>query len=405
MTPVMSAPKYTNFGRKQAESGALKNVLGYLGVINPITKKPFTEEMLFGIGGGIGITYFAFEFSDRKAVVVGTRIHTPMETKNAEFIQRICNRIGISCQMKTSSNEKAAQNSLKKALDKGQKPIVWVNPEALPYLPRLQNLFCYYPIVIYGYDDEENLVYVSDRRDGPLTMSQSNLAASRLSDWSPRFRYCLVDLPFKGSDLPKAIVSGLRDFCEHMVSPPISNFGLKGLRKWGNLLETSRDKKSWPIFLLPGSELFSALVSVFNQIENRGDGGSAFRPMFVEFLIEASVILKEPRFHEVADLFRESADLWSTLSNAILPDEIKLFKETKQLLTSWRKHLDKKGDVDLAGMNVGVDRLATIEKQIKSHWPLPQDELKDFFSSLKDIVMNIHNVEEKAVLKLENILN
>ena len=50
----MLVQDYAQFGGKHCETGSLKNVLAHLGVTAPHTGRPFSEEMLLGIGGGVG---------------------------------------------------------------------------------------------------------------------------------------------------------------------------------------------------------------------------------------------------------------------------------------------------------------------------------------------------------------
>jgi hypothetical protein len=48
---------YNGFGFNELNSGTLRNVLEYQGVVAPHTGEPFTDAMLFGIGGGVGVEY------------------------------------------------------------------------------------------------------------------------------------------------------------------------------------------------------------------------------------------------------------------------------------------------------------------------------------------------------------
>jgi len=53
---------YNQFGSTERNSGAIRNILEYQGVIAPHTGEPFTEAMLMGIGGGLGAEYATWAF-------------------------------------------------------------------------------------------------------------------------------------------------------------------------------------------------------------------------------------------------------------------------------------------------------------------------------------------------------
>ena len=71
----MILDEYKPRGGKHPETAALKNVLAHHGVKAPHTGQPFSEDMLLGIGGGLGIGYILWEFKEPalKALVLGFR--------------------------------------------------------------------------------------------------------------------------------------------------------------------------------------------------------------------------------------------------------------------------------------------------------------------------------------------
>ncbi|MBI3287340.1 MAG: DUF4872 domain-containing protein [Chloroflexi bacterium] len=401
-------PGYKQFGGKQSEAGALRNVLAHLGVVAPQTGEPFSEEMLFGIGGGIGLGYFVYASSDFTSLFIATRITTE-ESARPGFLQTICGRIGVSATVQHSSSAQAAEKNLKQALAQGGPPIVWVNPMALPYYGTPQ---AYHTLVVYGYDDEESKFYVADRCDQALVLTRSELAAARQSGGVPKLRALMVDAPppAKALDLRKAVKEGLRDFCGQMQEGFSSanfrsNFGLKALEKWADLLTHPKDKRGWPKFFPSGPRLFEALLSAYDQIENRGSGGSAFRPMYADFLVEANHILGKRELNEVAEQFRESARLWSDLGKALLPDSVPLFKETRQLATRKRTLFEGNGAAAQAEMPAINRRLAEIKSQVEKAFPLKEDEVRDLLADLRARVLVIHAAEEKAVVVLQSLVH
>jgi uncharacterized protein DUF4872/butirosin biosynthesis protein H-like len=393
---------YRQFGARQAEVGSLRNVLAHLGVLAPHTGEPYTEELLFGIGGGIGLGYSVYHSAESTSPFIATRIIT-QESTVPGFLQMICERLGIGFQVEHSSNSLAAEQHLKIALRSGLPPIVWVDPGALPYYG---TPFAHHTLVVHGVDEEHDNVGVADRSKLPLKVSRSDLATARQSGQVPRFRALLVSSRNQAVDLETAVQKGLRDCCEQMREGfgPVnlrSNFGLKSLEKWATLLIDERDKRGWTVMFLGGLDFFEALAAVFDQIENRGDGGGGLRLMFADFLAEASTLLNGPRLLEAADQFRRSAGLWDALAEALLPDSVSLFAETKRLACRKRTLFEHHGG-DTNGETQTIDnRLVEIKTMIEQNFPLSKTETRDLLCDLRGRVLAIHECESGAISSLE----
>src|SRR3989337_891319 len=88
--------RFRPFLARQSEAGALQAVLAYLDIRAPHSGQPFTEAMLFGLGGGLGFSYYVFEFKSArgKTLSLGSRITTLEESSRPQFLQTICERIG-----------------------------------------------------------------------------------------------------------------------------------------------------------------------------------------------------------------------------------------------------------------------------------------------------------------------
>ncbi|HJW83344.1 MAG TPA: BtrH N-terminal domain-containing protein [Anaerolineae bacterium] len=399
---------YRQFGARQSEAGALRNALAYAGVVAPHTGQAFTEEMLFGIGGGLGLGYFVYQMPGYASLFVATRITTE-ESARPGFILTMCERLGLDVDFQNASSAAVAEKKLQAHLAQGTPVIVWIDPSKLPYYGRW--LYTYHALVVYGIDQGRDEVYVADRSAKALTLRRSELSAARQGEGAIRFRALPVSAP-RPVTLPalrRGVMQGLRDFCDQMrngFGPANfrSNFGLKALEKWAGLLTDTADKRGWPKYFPAGPHLFRALTAVFDQIENRGGGGSAFRPMYADFLEEASTVLTKPRLAMVAEQFRESARLWGRLAAALLPNSVALFKETKQLATRRRTLFEKKGMAAVGELQAIDARLAEIGSQVEQEFPLNPGEVLDLLAGLRDRVLAIHQVEAKAVSELQALL-
>jgi len=93
------------FGGKHCQTAALKKVLAHRGL-------HFTEELLLGLGGGIGFIYW---FSKKMPFpFIGSR-----NSKVDEFVLKICSRIGASAGIFGTSSGKRAHRELKEVLRRG----------------------------------------------------------------------------------------------------------------------------------------------------------------------------------------------------------------------------------------------------------------------------------------------
>jgi hypothetical protein len=94
-----------------------------------------------------------------------------------------------------------------------------------------------------------------------------------------------------------------------MLRPPISNIGVKGIRKTAVLLP------QWATILTPDA-LKWALFNVYIFISPvGGSGGGAFRYMFSRFLCETAVLLDAPHYEISAQAFHTIADAWEEVAN------------------------------------------------------------------------------------------
>lgn len=385
---------------KQAETGALRNVLAHAGAVAPHSGEPFSEELLFGIGGGMGLGYFVYASPSFVSFFLATRIVTE-ESKRPGFLPAICERLGLKVTVQNASTPQAAEKTLKKTLEQGRLPIVWVDSMALPYSGPPA---AYHTVVVLGFDASQVLVADQSRR--PIALTPAELSASRNTGHVRRFPSLVVEAPSKPANVEKAIRLGIRDCVQQMrngFGPPNfkGNFGLSGLEKWAGLLTHPKDSRGWPKFFPPGPRLYDALLSAFDQIENRGTGGSAFRPMYADFLDEAAGILRRPGLKRVADRFRESGRLWHGLSTALLPNSAPLLKETRQLAAKQRSLFERKGLAAGGEISAIQERLAEIRAEISEAFPLSAAEVQGLLLALRERVLAIHACESEAIAALQ----
>jgi hypothetical protein len=389
-------------GGRQIEAAALRKVLAHLGVAAPHTGQPLSEALLFGIGGGVGMGYFVYESGEYTSLFIATRITTE-ESARPTFALNICERLGLGAAIQQSSSASAAEKKLAQALAAGQPPIVWVDPRKLPYYATPN---AYHTLVVYGLDAGGSRVQIADRCTPPLAIDAAALSEARQGEGAIKFRALLLDPPAQPIDLRRAVQAGIADCCAQMrdgFGPAnfASNFGLRAFEKWAALLTSAKDKRGWPTFFPAGRRLFAALASAADQIENRGSGGSAFRELYADFLDEAAGILNLPALANTAERFRASARLWSQLAEALLPDSLPLFRETRQLQGRKRTLFEQQGAASNDERTLIDQRLAEIAAYLAELFPLGAADVAALRAELRERVLAIHALEAAAIAELE----
>lgn len=391
----MLIPGYNLFGGQHYETAPLQQALAYAGLVAPHTGQPFSEDMLFGLGEGLGLTYFAFEFGQTASIYIGTRYHLELQ-------RPACQRLGLKVTVRETTGLKGAEKHLKEALATGQPVIAWTDRASLPYyaLSPEKIKYYYHCVLVYGFDEAADRVNIADRSTTPLTVTPAELAFSRAAITAQKNRMLTVEPPSQGADLTGAIYEAIRSNTKYMLEPPIANFGLKALPKWADLLTNAKDKKSWPRIFPQGKNLYHALKSIFEYIWTYADGGGDFRAMYSRFLEEAAAVTGRPEFKETTAHYRELGAAWQDFAKAALPESIPLFKETRDLLIRHDELFLEKGMAAHPEMMSITERLTEIPNEIGEDFPMTQAEVDDLLADLRQRLLKLQEAEADGVYQL-----
>ncbi len=373
------------WGGKHCWTTALKNVLDYHGL-------RLSEEMLFGLGGGIGFIYWYMKFMP--APFIGTRYG-----KGTDPLVNTCERVGAKGAIVETASDKKGYGQLKDLLRRGEPAFLFVDMAYLPYmaLPEMAH-FGGHTVVVFALDEEQRIAHVGDRAQKPFVVSIDDLNKARNSSFPPfppKNKLLAIEFPRRAGDLTNGIRESIRECCRNMLAPPIKNIGLDGILKWASLVP------KWPQ-QFKGMNLLGCLFNVFLYIEISGTGGSAFRTMYAQFLTEAASLLNEPALDEVAGMFRESAGLWSAIAEAALPDSQAMLKAIRELSVKKNEIFEKQEPGALEKMleiNVQLDRLMK-----KAAAELEQRETAELLSSLQQKIMRCYETEKAALERLDAVL-
>ena len=376
---------FKQFGGKHCLTAALKNILDYHGL-------HLSEEMLFGLGGGVGFIYWYMKLMP--GPFIGTRYG-----KGTDPLIDTCRRMGAKVTIVQTTSPKKGHEELKKLLGEGEPAFVFVDMAYLPYMAIPEKAhFGGHAVVVFGLDEEEATVYISDRGKKPVTVSIEDLKRARSSKFPPfppKNKLLKIKYPSKIENLEKGIRESIGECCTNMLRPPVKNIGLAGIQKWAHIV------LKWPQ-QFKGLDLFGCLFNVFVYIEIGGTGGSAFRTMYAQFLREASSILDKSDLNEVAEMFEDSGKIWSEIAAAALPDSWPTLKRTRELCVEKNRIFEEQESGALKKMqkiNLELDDLMK-----KAAEDLQEKNLAPLLSGLEQKILECYEAEKKAFQTLSSAM-
>ena len=371
------------FVGKHCESSALKRALEYHGLT-------LSEEMLLGLGGGIGFIYWYMKMMP--SPLIGSRYG-----KGADFPTNICRRIGAEVSIVETSSAKKGYEELKALLLSGEPAVVYLDMAYLPYLALPEEAhFGGHVVLVFGLDEERDEVHIYDRGRNPVTASLGDLARARGSKFPPfppRHRLLKINYPPEIADLEEGIKESIRECCQNMLKPPIKNIGLAGMEKWAKIVI------KWPDEF-QGINLMGALMNTFIYIEIGGTGGSAFRPMYARFLEEASDITGKHALKEVAEMFRESAGVWSEIARQVMPDSLPSLGRMRELMLEKNRVFEEQAEgvlKTILKINDETDKLMVTAVEDLKKPP-------GFLSDVQKSILKCREIEKRAFEKLNRII-
>ena len=394
---------YDAFNGRYWETGSVHNVFAYRGINAPHTGKPFSEAFLMGVSGGAVMGYFSFAYEgyDPHARILTRNTFDPFDT--------MLSRLGvIQNRMHTSKADKAVKN-LTDTLEEGVPAIVWADIFSLPYNnpEKDDGMWGMMPIVVYGYDEAADKVWIADRSNVALSVTVDELHEARARVKKDKFRVLTLDPP-NPEKISSAVQAGIWD-CINLYTekPPKgskNNFGLAAFKHWAKLLTKPKQRLSWEKEFPAGRKMYAGLTNIFHDVNVFGKVGYAERDVYADFLEETAVLLNKPALNEVAMHYRASAKVWDELGPILLPHEIAPFGEARELMLKRRDLFNSQGNSALPQIKQIDDRLNTIKVEMETNFPLDEAGVVALRESIADHVMKLHNVEETAVTALRDAM-
>lgn len=285
---------------------ALRDLLGFHG-------HDLTEDMVFGLGSGIGFIYYRNPQMN-PPVYIGGRIH------NLE--EHLCSNLGIGMEVVSGLEPGEGWLAVREMLDRGIPVMVHADVYYLDYL-KAKRHFSGHRILIVGYDEEKDIAFIADNdRDSIQECSLASLARARSAAFPPQpadNAFYRFTVPTRLTPLPGAIRTAIARSVRFnlRIPPERANFthdgsevvqGIEGLKRFSDAIS------GWPDDMDPGT-LSLLCKSIYVSAEKGGTGyGGNFRRLYGRFLKESSGILALPGLDRVGDEFIAIGDIWTKLS-------------------------------------------------------------------------------------------
>jgi uncharacterized protein YaaW (UPF0174 family) len=124
--------------------------------------------------------------------------------------------------------------------------------------------------------------------------------------------------------------------------------------------------------------------------------------MYAKFLKEASTILNEPTLNEVAEVFRDSARLWSEIATSALPDFWASLKKIRELTIEKNNLFEQQQPQALEKMQQINQQFEVLMK--KTAQEIEQKNPAQLATELKQKILRCCEVEERALKKLNEAI-
>ncbi|WP_166658914.1 BtrH N-terminal domain-containing protein [Kribbella sp. VKM Ac-2571] len=282
-------------------TGSLKHVYDFHGY-------PISEELLLGLGSGLGFVYFHFKGTD--PFYGGRANHA---SPRAEGLEKTAGRrTGVAVASHATSSARVAQAELRQLLEAGEPTLVYVDMGFLPYfdLPAGYH-FGGHVVVVAGYDPQTGQVLIADRDQQLHSVDWDVLEQARGSafrPFPPRHSWYTFDFSNAREPRPSDVRAAITEVCDGMLTPPIGNLGVRGIRK--AIQETLR----WPDALGTDALRRTCFNTALFIDARGGTGGGIFRYMYARFLGEAASITGEARLDELGSELNAIGDLWEDVA-------------------------------------------------------------------------------------------
>lgn len=301
----------------------LKPQAGYHSGTNSIRKifryygHDIEEEMIFGLASALSFVYTDYRENQLP--------HFYGRVLPGEFEKNLSDALNINIKVRKSASKKRAFDTLIKLLNNDVPVMIYVDVAYLPYL-KIPDFYHFggHSVVVFGYDEEQQIVYVSDRdvKGFKITsshleepadyhiLSYDNLILARVSKEKhqpPQNMW--LEFDFDGLKkinrgiIRKAILKNV----DNMVGNSIMNVGVEGIE------HLSRKVLQWKN--MNDQNLHYSAYDAFTMIDKVGStGGGCYRKIYGNFLRLAGDFSGDEFLCKCGAEFIKTAELWDEVA-------------------------------------------------------------------------------------------
>lgn len=402
----MRVEGYAQFGGQHAESANIKNLLAHAGMSNPHTGKPITEALCFGIAGGIGAGYSFCPSVPRYGHGSGVSVvgRYKIYATDATWYQGFFDRIGARTHITETGGAGKAHQNLVAELQAGKPAVVWCSQLLLSFLgrPTISSGLWMHTFIVYEIDEAAGIAHGADRAATRVTITVDDLQKARAGVCSHKNRTLTFEPPksLTKDAVKSAVQAGLKACLQEMHQPRMKTFSLPGLEQWAKMITNDKSKDGW-LKVFNSGLMYCALRDVFDSIETAGTGGGLYRGLFADFLDEAAAVTGKKPLAKLADRYRTLGRQWTELAEAALPDNVKPFKQARELLRKNCRLFEEEGEKaeqPLAETRASLQRL---EGELRATFPLKSDDTRALLEELRGRIVTLHQAECDAAKELQ----
>ncbi|NHJ01428.1 MAG: DUF4872 domain-containing protein [Candidatus Heimdallarchaeota archaeon] len=285
-------------------SSALRNIFEFYGL-------KLSEEMIFGIGGGLGLGYL--KFKNQNPMIGG---------RQNDFEKNLAKLMNTPLKIYRTKDKEEGWNHLRSYLENNKPMAINIDMAYLPYhkgdLPREDYHFGMHTVVVCGYNPKKNTVSLADTAYEEIQeITVEELSAGRNASynrWLDPYNFIYeFDFNQKRPDLVEIIPQAIRNNGNSLQkSSKLMTFmgiysGPKGLNKF------AEDLGTWP--KLSKNILLEQCKEISGYISHYGTGGGFFRFLYSRFLLECAELLEDNRLSDLSDNYDSLGKEWEDFSD------------------------------------------------------------------------------------------
>jgi hypothetical protein len=302
---MLSATSFQHRRAGHCGSGSLRDLLEFEGL--DFGHGALSEEMVFGLSGGLGFFYALDSSWAPPFYLVG---------RTDDLERDIADILGAELDVRESDDAGQGWNWASEQLAAGRPAMVRADIAELEYL-RVKMSNTRHAILVVGHDPDTDTVWIADNdRDDLVACSLKSLAAARTSRGFPspnRNATYVYQWPEQLPDLRIAVTRALTRAVVNMTGDVVSVGGLPGASGLAGVDNFVASYERWPD-VFPDAVLPAAMGGLWVFIVKAGTGGAMFRSLHAGFLREAGEQLDDPALHALADHYDRLSATWIELA-------------------------------------------------------------------------------------------